>query len=206
MATQFQASNPSPDSHLEVLYRQTYNSIGNIVESATLGIYGLTQNNRGPSTQATKNTRLDSNTPTGILAGSVVAVVDNGSDANVWIGPCVGDSTTTFDKAVGIAVNDAVGNPYSSSSAVGSGKIVYCHGTGTVIRTDRYEAVETNGSTDPGYAVGDKLYASQNGLLTNKNGLANSFAGDATSFATLIGILLNCPNATDRYMQVQLRI
>jgi hypothetical protein len=182
-------SNPTPDTHCEVLYRQTFNSIGLITTA------GLTQDNRVGNAQKVGNTRLDANTPKGILAGSVVAVVGSNQ-----IGPCAGDSSTAFDMAVGIAINPAVGNPYESASAVGSGRVVYAHGTGTVIRTDIYEAVARDGSTPLAYTAGDKLYASQNGLLTK------TIDSSAVAYATLIGIALNTPSATDRYLQVQLRV
>ena len=185
-------SNPSPDTHVEVLYRQTYNSRGDI----TAG--GLTQNNRVGNAQKVNNARLV-NAPLGILAGSVVAVAGDFS-----IGPCVGDSTTTFDKAVGIAVNNAVGNPYESSSAVASGKAVYAHGTGTVFNTDIYESKQTDGTANVSYTAGDKLYASRNGLLTNVDGMDND--SSIATYSTLIGICLKAPSGTDPYMAVQLRI
>ena len=184
-------SNPVSDTHVEVLYRQTYNTLGAITTA------GLTQDNKVGNDQKVNNSRLSANTPKGILAGSVVAVVGEGQ-----IGPCAGDSTTTFDMAVGIAVNNALGNPFESSSAVASQKVVYAHGTGTVIRTDIYEIVEADGSTPVQYAFGDKLYASQNGLLINAAGLQSG----AAAFGTVIGILLQKPTATDLFMTVQLRV
>ena len=188
-------SNPSPDTHLEVLYRQTYNTYGQITAA------GLTQDNRVGNNQKTGNSRLNATTPKGILAGSVVAVIGDG-----LIGPCAGDSTTVTDMAVGIAVNNAVGNPYESSSAVASNRVVYAHGTGTVIRTDIYETVEnSDGVTPLVYTAGDKMYASKNGLLTNASGLVDASCITLGN-ATLIGILLQKPTGTDPYMAVQLRI
>ena len=188
-------SNPSPDTHVEVLYRQTYNTYGNITA------LGLTKDNRAGNNQATGNQRLNAGTPKGILAGSVVAVAGDG-----LIGPCAGDSTTVFDMAVGIAVNNALGNPYESSSAVASNKVVYAHGTGTVIRTDIYESVlNSDGVTLITYTAGDKMYASQNGLLTNASGLVDASCITLGN-ATLMGILLQKPTGTDPYMVVQLRV
>lgn len=184
-------SNPSPDTHCEVLYRQTYNTRSDI----TAG--GLTQNNRVGNDQKKNNDRLNASTPLGILAGSVVAVAGDFS-----VGPCAGDSSATFDKAVGIAVNNALGNPFESSSAVASGKAVYAHGTGTVLSTDIYEYRKTDGTALVTYAAGDKLYASQNGLLTNVSGMDNT----NLTYSTLIGICLKHPTSTDPFMAVQLRI
>ena len=184
-------SNPVPDTHVEVLYRQTYNTLGAITTA------GLTQDNRVGNNQKVNNTRLNANTPKGILAGSVVAVVGDGQ-----IGPCAGDSTLAQDMAVGIAVNNALGNPFESSSAVASQKVVYAHGSGTVLRTDIYEVVAADGVTAVQYAYGDKLYASQNGLLIREASLQTGSA----AFGTVIGILLQKPTATDPYMAVQMRI
>lgn len=186
------SNNPQPDQHMETLYRQTYNSKGDIVAS------GLTQNNRVGNDQKANNSRLNSNTNVGILAGSVVAVAGNGT-----IGACAGDSSSVYDKAVGIAVNDAVGNAYESSSAVASGRCVYLHGSGAVFKTDIYETVATDGTTAVTYTAGDKLYPSQNGLITNSSGMANT--PDA-NYNTNVGILLSAPTVSDAYMTVQMRI
>jgi hypothetical protein len=196
---------PVPNNHCEVLYRQTFNTYGDIDTT-----YGLTQDNRVGNGQKTGNTRLTTSTNKGILAGSVVAIVGEST-----IGPAIStygsDSTVTSDKVVGIAVNDAVGNPYGSSSAVASNKVVYAHGTGTVIKTDIYETQQyTNTSNSITYAYGDKIYASRNGLLTNSTGLntanqASAAAGTAANM-TIVGILLQKPTTTDPWMVVQLRV
>ena len=183
------SSNPVPDQHVEVLQRQAFNTIG------ALATGSLTQDNRVGNAQKVANTRLNANTPKGLLAGSVVAVAGNG-----LIGACAGDSTTA-DKAVGIAINNAVGNPFESSSGVGSGKCVYAHGTGTVLRTDIYETYKQDGSTPVAYTAGDLLYSSQNGLLINVLDSTNN-----APYATIIGICLSAPTATDSYLSVQMRI
>jgi hypothetical protein len=61
--------------------------------------------------------------------------------------------------------------------------------------------VQVDGATPVTYTAGDKMYASQNGLLTNASGLL----GGVTN-ATVMGILLAKPTATDAYMSVQLRV
>jgi hypothetical protein len=111
--------------------------------------------------------------------------------------------------AVGIAVNDAVGNPFESSSAVSSQRVVYAHGSGTVFQTDIYETFKAGSSSvAPGYAAGDLLYASRNGLLTNAAGLVNSPVVNAAQVAlsTVVGILLKVPTSTDPFMTVQMKI
>ena len=182
------SSNPTRDTHMDVLYRQTYNTIGQITTD------GLTQDNRVGNVQKQNNTRLNANTAKGILAGSVVAVVGDG-----LIGPCLKDGTNA-DLAVGVAINDALGNPYTSSSAVASERVVYCHGTGTVFETDIYETKQTDGTAAVVFAAGDFVYASANGLLTNSTGLAE------TTGSTVVGIITKAPSVTDAYMTVQMRI
>lgn len=193
---------PVPNSHCEVLYRQTFNTYGKIQAA------GLTQDNRVGNTQKVNNARLIAiDPPKGILAGSVVAVT-----ASNEIGPCSGDSTTVYDKAVGVAVNNALGNPFESSSALGSGKVVYMHGTGTMFQTDIYETKQYDGTTDITYAYGDKLFSSRNGLLCNATGLANATDVDASPTAnglgniTVVGIVLKAPTTTDPFMTVQMKI
>ena len=186
------SNNPSPDSHMESLYRQTYNTLGKITTE------GLTQNNIVGNDQKANNTRLDSDTNKGLLAGSVVAVAGNGQ-----IAACAGDSTN-YDKAVGIVVNDAVGKPFESSSAVASERVVYTHGSGSVFRTDIYETKATDGTAVITYTAGDKVVSSQNGLLTNASGIdQTSLVGDAV---TVIGIVLDAPKASDPYMTIQMKI
>jgi len=189
---------PVPNSHCEFFYRQTFNTYGLITTT------GLTQNNTVGNAQKVANTRLSTSTNKGILAGSVVAVVGSNQ-----IGPCAGDSSSVNDKAVGIAVNDAVGNPFESSSAVASQRVVYAHGSGTVFQTDIYETFAPSGSTPVSYSPGDLLYASQNGLLTNTTGLTNNpSSGTLAQFQrqTVLGIVLKIPTATDPFMTVQMFI
>jgi hypothetical protein len=151
------------------------------------------------NTQKVANTRLTAATNKGILAGSVVAV----KVSTAAIIPAAGDSTA-FDQVVGIAVNDAVGNPYESSSAVASQKVVYAHGSGTVFSTDIYETFEYLVSTNViTYNNGDKLYASANGLLTNASGLA---VKNVVGSQTVVGIILQKPTTSDLFMVVQMKI
>ena len=182
------SSLPVPDTHMDVLYRQTYNTIGQITTD------GLTQDNRVGNDQKKNNTRLNANTNKGILAGSVVAVVGDG-----LIGPCLKDGTNA-DLAVGVAINDALGNPYTSSSAVASERVVYCQGTGTTFSTDIYETKQTDGTAAVVYTAGDTVYSSENGLLVNSTGLTS------TTGSTVIGIVTKAPSVTDAYMTVNMRI
>ena len=185
------ASNPVPDTHCDVLYRITNDTLGTITDA------GLTQDNRVGNVQKAANTRLNTNTNKGILAGSVVAIAGDG-----LIGPCAGDSSSTADKAVGIAINDALGNPFTSSSALASKRVVYLHGTGSVFSTDIYETYATDGVTAVTYTAGETVYASQNGLLTNTQGMDNT----NLTYSTAIGVVLKAPSSSDPYMMVQMRV
>jgi hypothetical protein len=204
MPVKFDSNLPVPNSHVEPLYRQTYNSFGD-VDTALVDLTQVNYNPTSANGQQAYNSRLNAKTNKGILGGSVVACAGEGQ-----IGPAAGDSTTVYDKVVGIAVNDALGNPYESSSAVASNKIVYMHGSGTVLKTDIYETQLWN-ATGAGntitYTYGDKMFASVHGLLTNASGLQNgaaALAGNANT--TLVGILLQKPTSADPWMVVQLKI
>lgn len=200
MAVKYDSNLPVANSHIEPIYRQTYNSFGDVDTALT----DLTQVNwTAGSTQQGLNTRLNAKTNKGLLAGSVAAVAGDGQ-----IGPCAGDNTATYDKAVGVVVNDAVGNPYESSSALGSNKIVYMHGSGTVFKTDIYETIISGGTSASQtitYTAGDRLYASAHGLLTNYLGMANATPWTSPSL-TQIGILLQKPTSTDPWMVVQMTL
>jgi len=199
-------SNPTPDKRLEVLYRQTFNTY--CAADAT----SYTIDNQVGNAQKVANALVTGRlygtaVPKGVMAGSVVAVSGAGT-----VGPCIGDSSTTPDKAVGIAVNNILGNPYESSSGIASGKIVYAHGTGTVIRTDIYEVVD-EGSVAITYIAGDLVYSSANGLLskyavTGTDGTYSTYGYTAVGRnATPIGIVLEPPSsANSYYMTVQLKI
>jgi hypothetical protein len=83
---------------------------------------------------------------------------------------------------------------------VASQKVVYMHGTGTVVSTDIYETFDAaTGATPLVYTYGILLYASQNGLLTKETGGVNG--------TVPVGIVLKSPvPGTDPYMTVQMRI
>lgn len=137
-----EASGIVPDKGLNILYRGTLNSYGNITDAGLIEANGT--NNH--------SARITSDTPNGILAGMVVSV---NADGNI-----VKAAGTTADTEVGIAQNNAVGYAFESSSGVSSGKCPYLHGTGSVFATDLYE------DTVAAAPAGAQLYASTDGLLT----------------------------------------
>lgn len=137
-----EASGIAPDRGLNILYRGTLNTLGNLSEE------GLTE----PNGTNNSSSRITADTPAGILAGMVVSV-----DANGYIVKANGTST---DAVVGIAINTAAGYAFESSSGVASGKVPYLCGTGSVYATDLYEDVVASAP------AGSKLYASTDGLLT----------------------------------------
>jgi hypothetical protein len=193
---------PVPNGHMEVLYRQTYNTIGQAADATC-----FTQDNVNINTQSQANTIANGGRlgkTLGVLAGSLVAVAGDN-----LVGPAKGDSTTVADKVVGVAINDAVGNPFESSSGIASERIVYCHGTGTVFQTDIYETYTAgNVATPIAYTAGDLLYASRGGLLSNASGLLHdpTLLGSMRTM-TVVGICLKAPSgSSDPYMMVQLKI
>lgn len=170
-----------PDRGMNYLARGTLNTLMNLTEA------DLTQDNRVGNTQKTSNTRLSSDTPKGLLAGSIVAV---GATSGTVVAAAAADT-----DVVGVVVNNAVGYPYESSSGVASGKCVYLHGCSSVFTTDVYETRNAANTADLTYSAGELVYSSQNGLITNESG-----------GGTVVGVILIAPSTTDPFMAVQMRI
>lgn len=185
-----EGNNPVPDKGLGILYRSTLNSLGSLTTA------GLTKDNFA-NAQALANTRLDvSTTPRGVLAGSVIRVLGNGT---------VGAASASTQQAVGLAINNAVGNPFESASGVGSGKLPYIHGAGSVVSTDLYETHDDQGvpvAINYSSAAGSLVYSSQNGFLMTAAG----FSGGLPANSVAVGVLLSAPTTSDPLMVVQLRI
>ena len=178
-----------PDRGLNILYRVTMNTLMNLTDA------GLTRDNYGANAQATANTRLSADTPKGILAGQFICA---GTTAGTVVA-CTGTdvaSTVLVGRPLGVAINNAVGYPYESSSGVASGKCPYLHGTGTVYTTDLYETFLQDAATAITYTAGAALYLSQNGMLSTT----------ADSVGYVVGYVLIAPTATDPFMAVQLAI
>jgi hypothetical protein len=188
-----EGSGIAPDRGLNILNRVTMNTLMNLTDA------GLTRDNYGANAQSLANTRLSADTPKGILAGQILTV----GTVSGTVVACTGTAATPsilIGRPVGVAINNAVGYPFESSSGVASGKAPYLHGTGTVFSTDLYETVALDGTTPIVYAPGARLYASQNGLFSN----IASTAVDVAAF--VVGIVLIAPSATDPFMVVQLSI
>jgi hypothetical protein len=180
-----------PSVEVQPLYRGTLNSYSAISDT------GLTQNNR-TGTQALANTTLNAATPDGILGGSVVAIV-----GPAQVGPAKA-AQGVLAGIVGIAQRNAAGEAYESTSSAASGAITYIHGSDTLVSVPVFETADTAGTAlDYSAAAGLPVYASANGLLTIAAGLAT---GAAAAGATIVGILVDPPTATNPVMVVQLRI
>jgi len=187
-----QSNKIAPALELQPLYRGTLNSYCAISDE------GLTVDNRS-GTQALANTTLNTATPDGILAGSVVRIVDAAT-----VGPANDAATGVQVGIVGIAVRNAAGEAYESTSSVASGSITYLHGTGSVVEVPVYETADTAGTAlDYSTAAGLPVYASANGLLTIAAGLTG---GVAASGATIVGVIIEPPTASSPVMVVQLRV
>jgi len=177
------------DRGLNILYRVTLNTLMNLTDA------GLTRDNYGANTQATANTRLSADSPKGILAGQIVCA----GTVSGTVVACTGtadDATVLVGRPLGVAINNAVGYPFESSSGVGSGKCPYIHGSGTVFSTDLYETSNQAANAALTYSPGTLLYCSKNGMLTTQN----------DSASIVVGIVLIAPSATDPFMAVQLTI
>lgn len=178
-----------PDRGLNILYRVTMNTLMNLTDD------GLTRVNYQANAQATANSRITTSTPTGILAGQIICASATAGAVVACTGTNVA-STVLVGRPLGVAINDAAGYPYESSSGVASGKCVYLHGTGTVFSTDLYETYAQDGTTALTFTAGAALYSSQNGM----------FSTVADSVGYVVGYVLIAPTSTDPFMAVQLAI
>lgn len=181
-----EGSGIAPDRGLNILYRVTMNTLMNLTDA------GLTRSNYGANAQATANTRLSADTPKGILAGQVVCVGAVSGTVVACTGTDVA-ATVLVGRPVGVAINNAVGYPFESSSGVGSGKCPYIHGSGTVFSTDLYETAD-QAAAPITFTAGAPVYVSQNGM----------FSTVADSASRVVGIVLIAPSATDPFMVIQL--
>lgn len=175
---------------LNPLYRGTLNAFCAISDAA------LDQDNKALSTQAAANTLIATGS-IGLLAGSVVAIVDAAT-----VGAALAD-TGVLAGIVGIAVRNSAGDHFESTSSYGSGGITYLHGTNTLVEVAVFETVAFDATTPLTYAAGENLYASQNGLLTNAAGLEG---GAAAAGATVVAIVIDPPTTSNPVMTVQLRV
>lgn len=137
--------------------------------------------------QAAANATLDSTTPKGLLAGSVVTT--HGSRV---IGYCDGED----ERPLGLLINDVAGNAYENTPAVASGKGPYLH-SGAEVEVNVYETVDAaTGLVDLDYQPKDLLYCSRHGLLTK----------EVSTEGTVIGIVKKVPTAADPFLGLQLFI
>jgi len=123
-----------------------------------------------------------------ILGGSVLA-----QDASGLLELCDGDT----QEPLGLAINPAAGNPFESSSAVGSGKAPYVMGMGVVeVDADGYDAAIVGVVT-----FGDPLYCGSVGSGTR--GLLQT---PAESVDTVVGICTRPPTVSNPFMELALRV
>jgi len=180
---------------VQLFHVVTRNSVG------LLSPDGFTQANPCKVATTHISTTLAGITKVGVLGGSVAFT--RGDVGNNYIG---GPNTTTGDaatcRALGIFLNDALGNPFENTPGVASGRAPYVCGSGSCVGVSIYETkVQIASSNAITYAVGDKLYASVNGLLTN-------VAADAYELAspTLMGIVKIAPDANSSLLVLDLRV
>lgn len=166
---------------MTILYEGVKNSLHDLEDAA------FTQINHTGSDQKDGNTTLSSDTPLGVLGGSVASMKGSRTVGAFEID----------DIPVGLFLNDATGNPYENTPGIASGKGVFLHGQGEV-EVDVYETVSDDATPVAlTYAVGEYLYGSPNGLLTNENSGSNQVA---------IGVVTKVPTASDPTLGVLLII
>jgi hypothetical protein len=181
---------------VQLFHAITRNSIGVLAPNS------FTQANPPVVTPAAaKSSTLANITKVGVLGGSVAFTRPD--VGNNFIGGPIGPANTAGVMPLGIFLNDALGNPFENTPGVASGRGPYISGSGSCLGVSVYEtkSLVAVGNADISYAVGDKLYASQNGLLTK-------VAADAyeASNPTLMGIVKIAPDANSAVLVFDLRV
>src|SRR5690606_12974261 len=100
----------------------------------------------------------------GVLGSSIAFTRPDAGNGFVG-GPTAAAQTAGF-RPLGIFINDAIGNPFENTPGVASGRAPYYAGQGC-FGLSLWETQNLNSGAALVYAVGDRLFASQNGLVTN---------------------------------------
>lgn len=182
-------------ARVQPLYVGRRDSLGILAADA------FTQSN--PPVVATNvSSTLTGITRVGVLGSSVAFT--RGDAGNGYIGgpDSVSGVGTATCVPLGIFINDALGNAYENTPGVASNRGPYFCAM-SVVGVTLYETKNLNSAAALTYAVGDKLYASQNGLLTNVAADNNCF--EQTTY-TLMGIVKVVPDANNSLMVVEMRI
>lgn len=174
---------------LRILYSLIKDSIPVLADDA------FTQSNPSAvTTAAARSTTLPATVKNGVLGGSVAFTRPDVGENTVGGAFLVGGSTYTVGtRPLGLFINDAIGNEFENTPAVGSGKGPFLRGGSVGVKIYETE-LQTTGAGSVGdditYAVGDKLYASVNGLLTN-------VWQDSFEFQWIDGVSGSNPNANE---------
>lgn len=178
------------------------NSVGVLTADA------FTQSNPGVvTTTANVSTTLSGVTKKGVL-GATVAFTRPDAGNGYHGGPVqVSSAYVIGQKALGLFINDALGNAFENTPGVASGRGPYLCGRGTVGVSLWETQTQIGASTTLTYAVGDKLYASVNGLLTNRYQDSYEYqVASAQADATIMGIVKVAPDANNSLMVLDLRV
>lgn len=143
----------------------------------------------------------------GVLSGSIAFTRPDAGNG-LHGGPVqVGAAYVDGIRPLGIFLNDAVGNPYENTPAVGSERGPFVNGMAT-IATGLWETnQQIGGSALLTYAVGNRLYASVNGLLTNHIDDAYEYqvVMDPDN-VTCVGVVRVAPDSRNTLMVLDMRI
>lgn len=150
----------------------------------------------------------------GVLSGSIAFARPDGDATHG--GPTdsgvAGAAAVTTQRALGVFINNAVGNAYTNLPAVASNRGPYVSAQGSYGNKLYETKILTGGGAggDLAYTVGDKLVASVNGYLTNSSVDADlhDFAHDIGGAAeiTTIAILTIVPDSNSDELVYDQRI
>ena len=159
------------------------------------------------TTAGTLSTTLAGITKVGVL-GSSIAFTRAAAGNNLYGGPPSGAYLTGICP-LGIIINDAIGNAFENTPGIASGIGPYVTGSGSVLGCSLYETQQLTGGgagTALVYAPGNLLYASANGLLTNAVADAYEVLAGGGQSATVMGVCVCVPDATNNLLVINLRV
>lgn len=192
---------------VQLLHVVTRNSVGMLTPDA------FTQANP-PVVTTAKSATLLPIAKVGVL-GSTVAFTRPDYGNGYHGGPVlIGGLYNIGLQPLGIFLNDAIGNAFENAPGVASGRGPYVCGSGSTLGLTLYETKyqTANGGKvignplAPGYAPGQKVYASVNGLVTNWYMDSYEYNEATNPDPVVIGIVKVAPDANSALLVIDLRI
>lgn len=163
---------------------------------------GFTQANP-PVVVTNVSTTLAGISKVGVLGGSVAFTRPD--VGNNYIGGPHPTPGTAGVRPLGFFLNDALGNAFENTPGVASGRAPYVCGSGSCVGLSIYETKNISSGAALTWAVGDLVFASQNGLATNV-AADNNRSETIAQGPTILGVVKVAPDANSSLLVLDLRV